>query len=56
MISSAEEYELAKEELDHLEQWLSRLQREQPAPSHGVSKAGICKMIARLQEELAVYE
>ena len=56
MISSAQEYELAKEELSHLEQWLSRLQNEHPAPSQGLSKAGIRKMIARLHEELAVYE
>jgi hypothetical protein len=39
-----------------LEQWLSRLQGEHPAPSHGLSKAGIRKMIARLHEELAFYE
>lgn len=56
MISSAQEYESAKEELSHLEQWLSRLQSEHPAPSHGLSKAGIRKMIARLHEELAFYE
>jgi len=28
------------------------LQQEHPAPSHGLSKAGIRKMIARLHEEL----
>jgi len=56
MISSAQEYESAKEELSHLEQWLSRLQREHPAPSQGLSNAGIRKMIARLHEELALYE
>lgn len=56
MIVTPQEYELAKEELTHLEQWLSRLQREHPAPSHGLSKAGLRKMIARLHEELAVYE
>jgi len=33
-----------------------RLHREHPAPSHGLSKAGIRKMIARLHEELALYE
>ncbi len=56
MISSAQEYEAAQEELSYLEDWLSRLQREHPAPSQGLSKAGIRKMIARLHEELAFYE
>lgn len=56
MISSVQEYEAAQEELSHLEQWLSRLQQEHPAPSHGLSKAGIRKLIARLHEELAFYE
>jgi len=56
VISSAQEYEDAKGELSHLEDWLARLQREHPAPSHGLSKAGIRKMIARLHEELAFYE
>ena len=56
MISTPQEYEAAKAELSHLEEWLSRLQQEHPAPSHGLSKAGIRKMIARLHEELAVYE
>jgi hypothetical protein len=56
MISSAQEYEAAQEELRHLEDWLCRMQREHPAPSHGLSKAGIRKMIARLHEELAIYE
>jgi hypothetical protein len=56
VISTAGEYEAAKNELAHLEDWLLRLQREHPAPSHGLSKAGVRKMIARLHEELAVYE
>ena len=56
MISSAQEYEAAQGELSYLEDWLSRLQREHPTPSHGLSKAGIRKMIARLHEELALYE
>ena len=56
MISTAQEYESAKDELNHLEGWLSRLQQEHSAPSHGLSKAGIRKMIARLHEELAHYE
>ena len=56
MISSAQEYESAKEEFSYLEQWLARLLDEHPVPSHGLSKAGIRKMIARLHEELAFYE
>jgi len=56
MISSSQEYEAVQEELGHLEEWLSRLQREHPAPTQGLSKAGIRKMIARLHEELAFYE
>ena len=56
MISTTQEYEAAKSELTHLEEWLARLQREHPDPSHGLSKAGIRKMIARLHEELALYE
>jgi hypothetical protein len=56
LISTPQEYEAANSELQRLEDWLARLQREHPAPSHGLSKAGIRKMIARLHEELAVYE
>lgn len=56
MISNAQEYEKAQEELRHLEDWLARLQREHPVPDKGLTKAGIRKMIARLHEELAVYE
>jgi hypothetical protein len=32
------------------------LQRDHPAPDKGLTKAGVRKMIARLHEELAVYE
>jgi hypothetical protein len=56
MIRSAEEYQKAKDELRHLENWLDRLHREHPIPSKGLTKAGIRKMIARLHEELALYE
>lgn len=56
MISNAQEYEKAQGELRHLEDWLARLQREHPIPNKGLTKAGIRKMIARLHEELAVYE
>ena len=56
MISNAQEYDKAQEELRHLEDWLARLRRDHPVPEKGLTKAGIRKMIARLHEELAVYE
>lgn len=39
-----------------LEERLNRLQLTNPLGSKGFTKAGIRKLIARLQEELAVYE
>jgi len=56
MISTTIEYEKAQEELRSLEQRLDRLQQTNPVGSKGFTKAGIRKMIARLQEELAVFE
>ncbi len=56
MIANPHEYEKAKSELAHLETWLDRVQIESPLPSKGLTKAGIRKMIARLHEELGVYE
>ncbi len=56
MISNAQEYDKAQEELRHLEDWLARLQRDHPVPAKGLSKAGIRKMISRLHEELAEFE
>lgn len=56
MICSPIEYERAQEEIRVLEQRLGRLQQTHPIGSKGFTKAGIRKMIARLQEELAVYE
>ena len=56
MISSLIEYEKAQEELRSLEDWLARLQQTNPVGSKGFTKAGIRKMIARIQEELAVFE
>ena len=56
MISSTAEYEKAREELRVLEERLERLQQAHPIGSKGFTKAGIRKMIARLHEELAVYE
>lgn len=56
MIANVTEYQKAQEELQSLEQRLSRLQQANPTGSHGFTKAGVRKMIARLHEELAVYE
>lgn len=56
MISNLTEYEKAQEELRSLEERLTRLQQTHPIGSKGFTKAGIRKMIARLHEELAIYE
>jgi hypothetical protein len=56
MIANLTEYEKAQEELRALEERLERLQQTHPAGSKGFTKAGIRKMIARLHEELAMYE
>jgi hypothetical protein len=56
MISDANQYQKAQEELRGLEEWLAELQHEYPNPAKGLTKAGLRKMIARLHEELAVYE
>jgi hypothetical protein len=56
MIETPIEYEKAQEELRDLEQRLRRLEQSHPAGAKGFTKAGIRKMIARLHEELAVYE
>jgi hypothetical protein len=56
MIETKEQYQKAQDELGHLERWLARLQQDHTVPAKGLTKAGIRKMIARLHEELAVYE
>lgn len=56
MITSAVEYEKAEEELRDLERRLGLLQQSNPIGLKGFTKAGIRKMIARIQEELAVYD
>ena len=56
MISNMTEYEKAQEEMHILEERLKRLQQSYPVGSKGFTKAGIRKMIARLHEELAVFE
>lgn len=56
MISNQTEYTKALEELRTLEERLERLQKTHPIGSKGFTKAGIRKLIARLQEELAIFE
>lgn len=55
MIANATEYQKAQDEIRSLEQRLDRLQQDHPG-SRGFTKAGIRKLIARLHEELAVFE
>jgi len=56
MITTAMQYQQVQEELRQLEERLHRLQQNHPLGAKGFTKAGIRKMIARLHEELAVYE
>jgi hypothetical protein len=56
MIGNPTEYQKAQEEIHALEERLVRLQQTHPIGSKGFTKAGIRKMIARLHEELAIYE
>ena len=56
MITNAAEYEKAEHELRDLERRLEGLQSLHPIGSKGFTKAGIRKMIARIHEELALYE
>jgi len=56
MIENQQEYEAAQHELRDLEDRLARVHHEHPNPEKGYTKVGIRKMIARLHEELGVYE
>jgi CHASE3 domain sensor protein len=56
MIHNLTEYEKAQEEMRILEKRLEKLQANHPVGSKGFTKAGIRKMIARLHEELALFE
>jgi hypothetical protein len=56
MIANEAEYERACEELDKLQTWLEELRRAHPGHEKGLTKAGIRKMIARLQEDIGFYE
>lgn len=56
MITNDDQYRTAQDELRQLEERLNRLQQEFPLGAKGLTKAGVRKLIARLHEELAVYE
>lgn len=56
MITTENEYRKAQTEVQDLQDRLARLQREHPIGENGFTKAGIRKLIARLNEELAVFE
>lgn len=55
-ITNLKQYEKTQEEIRSLEQRLQEIQRTHPIGSKGSTKAGIHKMIARLHEELALFE
>jgi hypothetical protein len=56
MITNTVEYKKAGEELRDLQQRLELLQQSNPVGTKGFTKAGIHKMIARIHEEMALYE
>jgi hypothetical protein len=56
MIATSTDYQSAREELRALEAHLHDLEQSDPGFSRGLTKAAIRKMIARLHEQLAVYE
>jgi hypothetical protein len=56
MIANSSEYEKALDELRYLNDWLEALSTKHTGSEKGMTKAGIRKMMARLHEELAVYE
>ena len=56
MIANSTEYQKAQEEIRSLEERLERLQQSYPLGEKGFTKAGIRKLIARLHEELALFE
>ncbi len=56
MVANNEEYYKGQEGIRILEERLRRRQDSNPIGVKGLTKAGIRKMIARLHEELALYE
>ena len=56
MITTPIEYEQTQRELRDLQDRLDQLQKDHPLGEKGFTKAGIRKLIARLNEELAIFE
>ena len=56
MITNAAEYEKAHSDLRILEQRIADLERDHPVGEKGFTKAGVRKMIAKINEEFAVFE
>ena len=56
VITNAAEYEKAHSDLRILEQRIADLEREHPVGEKAFTKAGVRKMIAKINEELAVFE
>jgi hypothetical protein len=56
VITTAAEYEKAHSDLRLLEQRIADLERDHPVGEKGFTKAGVRKMIAKINEELAVFE
>jgi prefoldin subunit 5 len=56
VITNAAEYEKAHSDLRILEQRIADLERDHPVGEKGFTKAGVRKMIAQINEELAVFE
>lgn len=56
MIESKSDYVAANEQLVQLNQRLKNLQTEFPGTEKGYTKAGVRKLIAKIHEDLAVYE
>ena len=56
MITNAAEYEKAHSDLRILERRIADLERDHPIGQKGFTKAGVRKMIATINGELAVFE
>lgn len=55
MIVNAAEYEKAHSDLRILEQRIADLEREHPIGEKGFTKAGVRKMIAKIDQEIAAF-
>jgi hypothetical protein len=56
LISSETEYRKAQQELEDLNRWLARLESEKVPDRKNLTRAGVRRMISRIQEEIAEYE